>query len=265
VRAETFATPGPVRLDVSIPAGEIRLETSDEPETHVELDAGDEEALAEATIELRRRGGGHEVVVQAPKRFSFMPWRNGVDYRLRISAPHGADVELSTASADLEGIGRFGSVEVNSASGDARFEDAEGEARINVASGDVRIGHLGGDANVNSASGDIELGTLGGKGKIRSASGDISVDEAKSSLSIQTASGDQEIGSIVSGQVTLQSASGDIQVGVAKGAALWIDAKSMSGETTSELEVEGEPPTNGDAQVELRATSMSGDIAVRRA
>lgn len=265
MRAETFSTPGPVTLTVNIPAGDIRLETGDEPETLVELDARDEDALAEATIELRRRGDGHEVIVEAPKRFNILRLRNGVDYRLRIRAPHGADLDASTASADIEGIGRFGSVEVDSASGDARFESADGEARINVASGDVRFGRLAGDATVNSASGDVEFGSLGGRGKIRSASGDVSVDEAKSSLTVQTASGDQEIGSIVSGQVTLQSASGDITIGVAKGTALWIDAKSMSGDTTSELEVEGEPPAEGDAKVELRATSMSGDIDIRRA
>jgi DUF4097 and DUF4098 domain-containing protein YvlB len=118
---------------------------------------------------------------------------------------------------------------------------------------------------VNSASGDIELGTLGGKGKIRSASGDVEVAEAKTSLSIQTASGDQEVGSIESGEISLQSASGDIQVAVAPGATLWIDAKSMSGDTTSELELEGEAPAEGGAAVELRAASMSGDIHVRRA
>ena len=264
MRVETFSTPGPVTLTVNIPGGEIRLETTDDPETHVELDARDEEALEQATIELRRRGDGHEVVVEAPKKFRLLGWGNG-DYRLNIRAPHGAEVDMSTSSADVEARGRYGAVELNSASGDARFDDVDGEARINTASGDLRLQRVGGDATVNSASGDVELGSLDGRGKIRSASGDISVDVANSSLSVQTASGDQEVGSIVSGQITLQSASGDIEVGVAKGVALWIDAKSMSGETTSDLDLEGESPADGGADVELRATSMSGDIHVKRA
>jgi hypothetical protein len=264
VRVETFPTPGPVTLTVNLPAGEIRLETTDEPETHVELDARDEEALEQATIEVRRRGDGYEVVVEAPKKFRLLGWGNG-DYRLDIRAPHGADVDMSTSSADIEARGRFGSVELNSASGDAKFDEVEGEVRINTASGDLRLGRVGGDATVNSASGDVELDSIEGRGKIRSASGDVSVDVANASLSVQTASGDQEVGSIVSGQVTLQSASGDIEVGVARGAALWIDAKSMSGDTTSELDLEGDPPDSDGADVELRATSMSGDIRVRRA
>lgn len=264
MRVETFSTPGPVTLTVNIPAGEIRLETTDEPETHVELDAGDEEALEQSTIELRRRGDGHEVVVEAPKKFRLLGWGNG-DYRLNIRAPHGAEIDMSTSSADVEARGRFGSVELNTASGDARFDEVDGEVRINAASGDLRLRQVAGDTTVNSASGDVEVGSLGGRGKIRSASGDVEVAEAKSSLSVQTASGDQEIGSVESGQITLQSASGDIQVGVAQGATLWIDAKSMSGDTTSDLELEGEPPAEGGAAVELRATSMSGDIHVRRA
>jgi hypothetical protein len=263
VRAETFATPGPVTLTIGIPTGDITLETHDASETHVELDSNDDEALAQATIELRERGDRFEVVVEAPKKFRLLSW--GDEYRLLIRAPHGADVELSTSSADVEAGGRYGSVEVNTASGDARFDDVEGEARINTASGDVRVRRIGGEAAVNSASGDVEVETLEGRGKIRSASGDVTVDVAHSTLTVQSASGDQEVGSIASGQVTLQSASGDIEVGVAKGASLWIDAKSMSGETRSELELEGEPPDTGAADVDLRAASMSGDITVRRA
>jgi DUF4097 and DUF4098 domain-containing protein YvlB len=263
VRAETFATPGPVTLTVGIPAGDITIETSDEPDTHVELDSNDDQAVDQATIELRRRGDGYEVVVEAPKKFRLLSW--GDEYRLYVRAPHGADVKLSTSSADVEAGGRYGAVEVSTASGDVRFGDVEGEARINSASGDLRVGRVGGDATVNSASGDVDVERLEGRGKIRSASGDVSVDVATSSLTIQTASGDVDVGSIASGQVTLQSASGEIDVGVAKGASLWIDAKSMSGETTSELELEDAPPGEGAADVDLRAASMSGDITVKRA
>jgi hypothetical protein len=263
VRAETFPTPGPVTLTLGIPAGDITLETSDEPETHVELDSSDEEALSAATIELRRRGDRFEVVVEAPKKFRFLSW--GKEYRLSVRAPHGAGVDVSTSSADVEARGRYDSVEVNTASGDTRFDDVDGDVRINSASGDLRLNRVGGDATVNTASGDVEVRSIEGRGKIRSASGDVSVDVANSSLTIQTASGDQEVGSVVTGQVTLQSASGDIEVGVAKGVSLWIDAKSMSGETTSELELEGAPAGDGEADVDLRAASMSGDITVKRA
>ena len=93
---------------------------------------------------------------------------------------------------------------------------------------------------------------------------DIWIDEANASLKVQTASGDVEVKSVREGDVVLQTASGDIEVGIKQGSKLWIDAKSMSGETSSELEI-GDAPTDGEGPtVEVRATAMSGDIRVKR-
>jgi hypothetical protein len=88
---------------------------------------------------------------------------------------------------------------------------------------------------------------------------------------VQTASGDQQIDAVVRGQVTLQSASGDMSVGVRRGSRLAVDARSMSGDTSSEIDLDEfdarETGEVGDEEplVELRATTMSGDIHVARA
>jgi hypothetical protein len=65
----------------------------------------------------------------------------------------------------------------------------------------------------------------------------------------------------------VHSASGDVEVGIAKGSRLWVDTQSLSGDTSSELELESGAPVEGDEGplVELRAQTMSGDISVRRA
>src|SRR5918992_318252 len=166
VRAETYSTPGPVTLTLGVPTGDISLETHDAPETYVELDASDAEALADATIELRERSDGFEVVVEARRKFRLLSW--GDEYRLQIRAPHGADVDLKASSADVEARGRYGSVELTTASGDARFDAGEGEGRNNAAGGGVRLPRAGAGAPVNTASGDVEVETLEGRGKIRS-------------------------------------------------------------------------------------------------
>ena len=101
---------------------------------------------------------------------------------------------------------------------------------------------VGGALTVNTASGDLELGRLAGEGKVRSASGDVQIDEAEASLKVQTASGDVQVHSVREGDVVLQTASGDIEVGIKQGSKLWIDAKSMSGDTSSDLEVGDTPP-----------------------
>jgi DUF4097 and DUF4098 domain-containing protein YvlB len=84
-------------------------------------------------------------------------------------------------------------------------------------------------------------------------------------VGVNTASGDQQIGSVTTGKVTLKSASGDLKVGIREGSTLWVDARSRSGEVTSELPVSELPPDGDGPTVELRANTMSGDITVARA
>jgi DUF4097 and DUF4098 domain-containing protein YvlB len=263
MRRETFETPGPLQLTIRVPNGDVDLNAVPGTETIVEI-SGSPEIEEEARIELHPKRDGHEVSVVIEKKSGlFRSFRE--DVRVRISAPPGADVDLSTASADVEARGDFGAAKVNTASGDVEFERVGGDAQVNSASGDVKFDDIDGDLTVNTASGDVEILRLQGDGKVRAASGDISIGEADASLKVQTASGDVEVESVREGEVTLQTASGDIEVGIKQGSKLWIDAKSMSGETSSELEL-GDAPTHGDGPlVEVRATAMSGDIKVKRA
>jgi DUF4097 and DUF4098 domain-containing protein YvlB len=102
---------------------------------------------------------------------------------------------------------------------------------------------------------------------VNSASGDVRVEESTGPVKVNTASGDVQLRSVAEGEVNVHSASGDVEVGIAKGSRLFVDAQSLSGETSSELELESGSPVAGDEGplVELRAQTMSGDIAVRRA
>jgi DUF4097 and DUF4098 domain-containing protein YvlB len=255
MRTEVFSTPEPPRLRVNLPAGRVRVETADTAETRVELDGPHE---AEALIELR----GDEVVVDVERRKLLGRGRN---HELVIQTPHGAALDATTASADLEGRGRLSRFEAKTASGDVAVQQVEGDARVKTASGDVIFQAVGGAFDVNAASGDVIVKRVGGGGSVRSASGDVIVGEAEGDLKVQTASGDQEIRSIAQGEVTLQSASGDISVGIRRGSKLWVDANSMSGDTTSELELSDTPGASDGPLVELRATSMSGDVTIKRA
>ena len=93
----------------------------------------------------------------------------------------------------------------------------------------------------------------------------MTVDVAESSLEVSTASGDQRIDEVASGRVTLKSASGDLRVGVRRGVAVWVDATSMSGGTTSDLDLGAEPSGAEGPTVEVKATTMSGDVQIVRA
>ena len=100
---------------------------------------------------------------------------------------------------------------------------------------------------------------------MNSASGDVTVGEAEHDVKIRTASGDVELRSVVRGRVDVQSASGDVQIGIRQGSSVYIDASSMSGDMSSELDVSDTPPESGGPSVDFRARTMSGDVTVRRA
>ena len=223
MRSERFDTPGPLRIKIEIPSGDVELQTVDGSSTQVELE-GPEDIVEEARIELRPKGEGHELFVQTHRRGGCGICRGGCEVALRITPPPGADIEVSAASADIAGRGRLGAVEIEAASGDVSLDRVEGEAKT------------------QTASGDIEIERLEGAGKLQSASGDVRA-----------------------GEIALQTASGDIEVGIKQGTKAFIDARSMSGETSSDLEV-GDLPSEGDGpEVEIKATAMSGDIRIVRA
>lgn len=289
MRTETFQTPGPVRLDVRLGAGEIRLETADVQETTVVLEPlrdndGSRAAVENARVEPRERGDGHEIVIDVRDRGRGLGGLlRGAEVLVAVTCPEGTSVESKSGSADVEGRGRFGSVEVETGSGEVEFGEIAGEARVNAASGDVMLGTVGRDARINSASGDVQVKSVGGDAKVNSASGDVIIREVAGELSVNTASGDvlvreaggavtinsasgdQEIGSVAGGNVNLKSASGDLKVGIREGTNLWVDARSRSGEVRSELPVSDLPPEGDAPVVELRANTMSGDITVARA
>ncbi len=236
MRRERFDTPEAPKLRISVPAGRVLLETDDAAETVVEV-----EGPAEQDAKIQLHGG--EVVVEVGRKvFGFRG-----DHAIRVRAPHGAEVDAKVASADVEGHGRFGRVEVNSASGDVTFEEVGARLAVNTASGDVEIGHVAAEAKINSASGDVTIGA------------------ADADLRVRTASGDQQVRSAASGTVELQSASGDVEVGIRRGSRVYVDLSSMSGDTSSELELSDAPPSSDGPLVEVKARTMSGDITIRRA
>ena len=269
IRRETFATAEPIRLDLTVPAGEVVVDAGEVSETTVELEplGGAESAAAveEARVDLR----DDVLTVDVPERRGLRLLSRGSDVRLTVRCPNDCELRIRVASADARASGRFATADVESASGDVTVGDVTGDTRVKAASGDIEVASVGGSLTAETASGDAEIERVDGKARIRSASGDVSVGEAGASISVVTASGDQRVGSVAAGEVSLRSASGDIWVGVRRGSGVWVDASSISGDTTSELDVGTSPaPATAEEEgplVELRAQSMSGDIHVARA
>jgi hypothetical protein len=250
-----FHTPGPIELDISVPSGQIVVETVDGEESTVVLD-GSDRAIENAdvvfdgnrlTVSMRNRG---------PLGFTIeigdITFGSGTGGKLNVHAtvPHASRAALNTASADMRLRGRFGSLETKSASGDLVVDGSvEGDAAVKTVSGDARLQDVGGTLQMQSVSADLRVRTVGGSLQAKSVSGDLRVE------------------SLREGEATLQSVSGDIQLGVAAGTNVDVDANSVSGDLSSDVPLGADATgvhTDGPTLV-VRGKTVSGDFKLVRA
>lgn len=267
-----FDTPGQPRLRIRNPSGLISVEAAETDRTTVELEAlrdddATREAIAKATVEQN----GNEVLVEVGGGAGFgigpawISFGRSPQVGVKIVCPVGAELDCSTAAADVSATGRLGEVQVKTASGDVSVEQVA-KLRVQSASGDVRAGSVEGEARIQTVSGDVRLGSVTGAANAMLVSGDLAIDEAQSDLSANTVSGDQRIGAIHEGQIKLQSVSGDVRLGVRPGTRLRIDANSTSGDISSEFDVTDRPseePSGTEARLQIK--TVSGDVEITRA
>jgi DUF4097 and DUF4098 domain-containing protein YvlB len=251
---QTFHTPLPVTLEVAIPSGDIDVETADGEETGLVV-TGDEQLLEH--VEVRQDGNRVVVALRHKNKLGFSFSLGSLvfgneEIRVQARVPHGAGINVKTASADSEIRGHIGNLEVNSVSGDVRLRGEVAEdATVKAVSGDVDLERVGGDVSVQTVSGDLRARGVTGSADARSVSGDIRLD------------------SLEGGDVRFNSVSGDIEIGIAPGSLLDVDAHSTSGDLSSEVPLASEPAPGEDAAaaptVVLRGRTVSGDVRVFRA
>lgn len=249
----SFHTPLPLTLEVSIPSGDIEVETTDGEESTVVVD-GDERLLEE--VEIHHEGGRLVVEYRGRKKLGLNIQIGGFGWgsdgiRVHARLPHGAGLKVKTASADTEVDGALRLLELSSASGDVRVRGEIAEnATVKTVSGDVALGRVGGNLSVQCVSGDLRAGPVGGSVDTKSVSGDVRLD------------------GVAAGDVHFTSVSGDVEIGVAPGSLLDVDAGSVSGDLGSEVPLGSEPVADehGDTPtVVLRGRTVSGDVRVFRA
>ena len=250
-----FHTPGPIELDVSVPSGEIVVETVDGEESTVVLE-GNERALDNAVVDfdgtrlsvsMRNRGPLGFTIEIGDISFGS---GSGGKLNVRVTVPHASRAALDTASADMRLRGRFAGLETKSASGDLVVDGVvEGNAQVKTVSGDARLAHVGGSLQMQSVSGDLRVQSVGGSLTAKSVSGDVRAE------------------SLHEGEATLQSVSGDIHLGIAEGTNVDVDANSVSGDLSSDVPLGADPTgvhTGGPTLV-VRGKTVSGDFKLVRA
>ena len=258
----------PPQIEVRNPAGLVSVtavEGAEEVQVQVEaLDDAAEQWLDRVEIDVRaaepdQGGSPARLRVAVPERRLF----RAPLFAVRITTPAGAAARIAVASADTDLVGRFGALELTGASGDLTAEHGT-DVHLRTASGTARIGTVEGRATLASASGDVHVGRAGGPVEIRTASGDATIETCSGSVTVHTASGDVRVGAATGGSVEAKTASGDVTVGVAAGLRVWLDLSSVSGRMDSQLADDG-PESDGPAGLTLTLRSMSGSMRVHRA
>ena len=255
----TYPTPGDLTLELYVPAGTLEVRTADVTETLLEIEGERDPDEVEVTLVPDPEGGQRLRVRHEHGRRLL----GRGELHVRAIVPEGSRVEAETGSADLIGKGRVGAVTFRSGSGDLQIEEVAGDASAKTASGDVAIALVGGDLTTHGASGDVLIGQILGGLTARTASGDVLVGAIEGSSTVITVAGDIKIGSVSTGTTALRSVSGDIEIGVARGTSAYLDLSSTSGDVITELTDLASP--EGYADLELAATTVSGDVAIRRA
>jgi DUF4097 and DUF4098 domain-containing protein YvlB len=286
MRNEHFETAGHVRLEIDNEAGTVDVTTSDAATTTIELSADPDaqELLDRATVECRPSGDGHVVRVKLPKQRLLL--RRSERVRIVVVAPHGTDLSVSTASANVDATGLFGRVDSETASGDVtvdqgsdvRMRTASGDLSLGSAdtadlrsvSGEVVVGRVTGRTRINGTSATVRLGEAGSQVTVETVSGAIEVDLARAGVNAKTVSGDVSLRCVANGDVVLSAVSGDAIVGIPPGRAIEVDAQSLSGRLQSDFDLDGAPAVAGagvdpGGRVHVRSNSVSGNLRIVRA
>ncbi|MFI6514204.1 DUF4097 family beta strand repeat-containing protein [Spirillospora sp. NPDC050679] len=204
----------------------------DVPAGRVQFIAADR---ADTAVEVRPADASKGRDVKAAEQ-ARVEYADGV---LRVGAP--ARNQYFGPSGSIEVTVRLpaGSrVEVKAAGTELRGVGRLGEVAFEGAYRQIKLDEAD-SVRLTAIDGDVEVGRLNGPAEISTMRGDIRIAEAKG------------------GTVVLSTRSGDISVTAAAGVSASLDAGTSHGRVTNDLR------NDGTARLDIRATTMQGDIAAR--
>lgn len=226
-RREEYATADCITVRIKGLSGDVRIDTARDGRAIVELfTTGNEQVLAQ--VQVRYDGEARTLTIDTKGSTSglFMIQRDSVD--VHVVMPEHSDIHVDVTSGDVDGHGRLGDVRINSASGDIDFEDAVvSSLHIKSASGDVSA-QAGAPTFVDLASGDIEL-------------------QVNQPCTVEA-----------------RTLSGDIEVKIQRGFVTDVNAQTLAGDISSNINFDRETGGTEPVQVALTLSSLSGDIEIER-
>jgi hypothetical protein len=248
---------------------------------HGSLTVTAQDDLTEATVRLRQRDGGSDIVdriavemrgptlaVVAPRQGGLVDLlsgrrrdRDSVD--VEIVVPTRTAMKLSTASADITVKGRAGGSDIATGAATIEIDTVDGDLRLRYGAATSRVQEVTGSATVRSGSGDDHFGEVGGPVQAGFGSGDLEVDIAHSGVRSRAGSGEARIG-VAYGDVDVAAGSGGVSIGLPVGISARLEVTTGSGRVQSDLPIEGSSAPSGKS-ITIKARTGSGDVRLFRA
>jgi len=252
IRRDHYAVPGPISVIASTASGSVLVKTGESDSCEVTITARSHSARERLRdVEVSYDEGQRQLRVVTQPRPLSRRWLFDVgrsDFNVELTIPQGSNLEVRTASGDTRATGTYGEISVTSASGQ------------------VFVGEALGSCHVTQASGDTEIGVCRGVVQVKTASGDINVRKAHGDAKLHSVSGNVELGISSNLDAKLNSVSGNILVLLEKGLTIDVNASTLSGEISSEIDLGGATGSSGSSgAVTIKMTTVSGNVSLRRA
>jgi DUF4097 and DUF4098 domain-containing protein YvlB len=188
---------------------------------------------ADTTVEVRPANASKSRDVRTAEQTA-VTYADGV-LRIQTAEPknklvgHSGSIEVTVqmpAGSRIEAASASSELRGVGRLGDVVFEGAYHQIKIDEATS-VRL---------SAIDGDVEVGRLTGSAQIGTQRGDIRIGEA------------------TAGKVVLDTMSGNISINAAAGVSAALDAGTSQGRVSNSLK------NDGDTRLDIRATTMQGDI-----
>lgn len=263
-------TPGPTSLYVEVGRGDVRVTCTDTVLTTVSVEGRDAERvdvhLRDGQVSVLAPRGGLLSAFDSPLHVTVeLPLDSNVATKLgsadvRVEGEAGA-VRLRTGSGDVRVESLTAASTIDTGSGDVRVERSQDDLKVRTGSGDVTLDLVVGELAVSTGSGDVHLATSEAATLVKTGSGDLRVDTSAADITFTSGSGSLAVGTTRRGRVSGKCASGDVRVGIPAGTPVWTDISSLTGRIHSTLSGAGQP-AEGQDHVEVRATTVSGNVSL---
>ena len=271
----TFDTPEPIQLYVELGSGEVRIDATDTTTTEVTA-TGDH--ADEVTVEQ----SGARIAVIGPKRRTGFLGGSDSKIILTVTVPAHSELVTKTGSADQHVTGTLGPgqrpVRLRRRPARHRSPDPPWSTRARATSPSTTPAPTYASRAARATSGwpawpappasrpaaaTSPSAPPAAPIVLKSGSGDLRVGQAHGDVSLSSASGDLIVDTQHRGGVVAKNASGDVRIGIPGGVPVWTDVSTVTGRISSNLEGAGQPQS-GEDYIEVRAKTVSGDIALKQ-